>query len=94
MVAAQSQGQKPQRTITSAAHRRFNGGNIDAPHRHHRFEGPLGGGRIGVRDDAGQRHWSDLPRHAPAVLAPAAGALAATIVDDGIPVAIGFSSGS
>ena len=58
------------------------------------FPNPIGngysGGGIMVGDRVGQCHRCDLPRHAPFVFAPAACAFFAAVIDDGIPVAVGF----
>ena len=50
----------------------------------------LGGCAIGIADGLCQGYRRDLPTHAPFILAPAAGAFLATIVDDGVPVAVCF----
>src|SRR5262245_46054355 len=73
----------------SAAHRLLDGGDVDLPHGHHRLERALGLVAAG-RHRVGQHARCDLPRHAPFVLAPAAGALLAAIADDGVPVAVGL----
>lgn len=73
-----------------ATNRRFDCGDLDFPHRHHGIERPLGGGAVGAGVGPGQRDGGDLPGDAPLVLAPAAVALLAAVVDDGIPVTIGL----
>src|SRR5690606_14658801 len=67
---------------------RLDGGHVDFPHLHHRREDPPGDRRIGVGDALKQNAWRDLPGNAPAVLAPAAGALLPAIADEGVPVAV------
>ena len=59
-------------------------------HFHHRLEGALGRGAIRVGDGGGEGAWRDLPRQAPFVLAPAAGAFLAAVADDRVPQAVGF----
>src|SRR5690606_28066594 len=67
----------------------FDGGDVELFHRHHGFKGPPG--FIAARlHGLGQRAWSDLPGHAPLVLAPATHAFLPAIAHDGIPVAVGF----
>src|SRR3569833_2651245 len=56
----------------------------------HRLERALGSGAIGIGDSGGERAWRDLPRQAPLVLAPAAGALLTAVVHDRMPQAVGF----
>ena len=71
----------------STATRRFDRGNVDLLHAHHRTERApclLAAGR----ERLGQYTRRDLPGDAPLVFAPAARALLATIADDGIPVAV------
>src|SRR6185503_10210791 len=75
--------------LTSAAPRRVDGGDVDLLHAHHRLEGALGLGATG-RKRVDQRARGDLPREAPAVLAPAALAFLAAIADDRVPVAVGL----
>jgi len=63
--------------------------HIDLLHLHHRLESPFRfrpAGRHGLR----QRPRRDLPRHTPAILAPATRAFLSAVVDDRIPVSIGF----
>src|SRR5208283_2186995 len=68
----------------------LNFSNVDTAHGHHGVHRPLRGGAIRIlqRGNQGSRH--DLPRKAPAVLAPAALAFAAAILDNRIPVAVGL----
>lgn len=71
------------------AHRRFDRGHVDLLHFHHRRERPrcnlaAGGHRLG------QHARRDLPRHAPLVLAPAAGAFSTAIANDRVPVTVGL----
>src|SRR5439155_7596948 len=63
--------------------------HVDLLHRHHGVEGALGLGASG-RHRLGQRARSDLPGEAPAVLAPAALALLASVADDRVTVAVRF----
>src|SRR3954453_7138113 len=63
-------------------------GDVDLPHRHHGFHGALRGGAIRVGRRLEQHARRDLPGEAPAVLAPAASALLATIADDRVPVTV------
>ena len=63
--------------------------DVDFLHFHHRIEGAFcfsAASRHCFRQDP----WRDLPGETPLVLAPAARALLTAIVDDGVPVAIGF----
>src|SRR4051794_32248806 len=69
---------------------RFDLGDVDLLHRHHRFECPLGGAAIGIVHRLEQHARSDLPGKAPVVLAPAALAFLAAIADNRVPVAIGL----
>src|SRR5207244_4648810 len=71
----------------SHASRRLDGGNVDLLHRHHRLERTSCLSATG-RKRIGQRTWGDLPREAPAVLAPTARAFLAAVADDRIPVAV------
>src|SRR5215470_10511466 len=73
---------------TSAAPGCFDGRDVDLRHFHHRFESTLGRGAIGTGDHGSEDAWRDLPRQAPLVLAPAAGAFLAAVAHDGIPQAI------
>src|SRR5690606_3142610 len=72
----------------SIAARRLDGGDVDLLHRHHRLECALGDRRVGAEDRFAQRNWGALPGDAPLVLAPAALAFLAAVVDDRVPVAI------
>ena len=74
----------------SAASRGLDGGDVDLAHRHHRLEDALGHGRVGVGIAFGERARRDLPRQAPAVLAPAAFAFLAAVVDDRVPQSVGL----
>src|SRR5579863_2713183 len=65
-------------------------GNVDLLHFHHRLERALGGRSIRAGRRLHQHPRSDLPRQAPAVLAPAALALGSAVTDDRVPVAIGL----
>src|SRR5688572_4381933 len=74
-------------TCCSAAHSRFDGGDVDLLHRHHRLERTLG--RVAALGECiGQHPRRDLPTNAPLVLAPAALAFLAAIADDCVPVAV------
>src|SRR5690349_8322900 len=75
---------------TSAPPGRFDGSDVDLPHLHHRFESPLGGRAIGIGERVDEGAWRDLPRQAPFVLAPAAGAFLAAVADDGVPQTVRF----
>src|SRR3954447_18537693 len=55
-----------------AAERRFDLGDVDLFHIHHRFERALGGAAIGIVHRLEQDARCDLPGKAPLVLAPAA----------------------
>ena len=83
-------GSDPQRVVsTSAPPRCLDGRDVDLLHRHHRVERTLGLGATS-RHRVGERARGDLPREAPAVLAPAALAFLAAIADDRVPVAVGL----
>src|SRR5438105_15448815 len=71
----------------SPASRRLDGGNVDLLHRHHRLERTSCLSATGRRR-IGQRTWGDLPREAPAVLAPTARTFLAAVANDCIPVAV------
>ena len=73
--------------LALAAARRLDGGDVDLPHRHHRFECALGLSAAGGKR-VGEHAWGDLPVEAPAVLTPTARAFGAAIVDDGIPESV------
>src|SRR3546814_13237686 len=75
-------------SIGSAGPRGFDRRDVDLLHRHHRVHRTLGGGAIGTGRCIEQRARGDLPRKAPAILAPAAHAFLATIADDRVPIAI------
>jgi len=75
---------------TSTAARRLDCSDVDLCHLHHRIESTLGGGGVGIGYRFGQSDRRNLPGQAPFVLAPAARALLATVVDDCFPVTIGF----
>jgi hypothetical protein len=70
--------------------RRLDRSDVDFSHLHHRIERAFGGSRIGIGDRFPQGDWRNLPGHPPFVLAPAALTLLATVVDDRVPVPIGF----
>src|SRR5262245_19473099 len=73
----------------SAPPRGLDRGDVDLLHRHHRREGPLclvASCCHGIRQHARR----DLPREAPAVLAPSALTLPAAIADDRVPIAVRF----
>src|SRR3954464_2279044 len=91
-AAANATASQPSKaSIPLAASRRFDGGDVDLAHFHHRLERALGGGAIGIGDGVGQRDRRNLPGQSPFVLAPAACALLAAIADDRLPVAVRFS---
>ena len=77
-------------STSSPRERCFDGGDVDLLHLHHRLEGTFRGGPVGVDDRVEQHPRGDLPRHAPLVLAPATGALAAVVVDDRVPQTVGL----
>src|SRR6476660_7465650 len=62
-----------------ALERGFDLGDVDLLHGHHRLEGALGGGAIGVVHRLDKNTRSDLPGEAPLVLAPTALAFLAAI---------------
>src|SRR5918994_2756467 len=73
----------------SAAHSRFDGGNVDLLHRHQRLERTLS--RVAALGECiGQHTRGDLPANAPFVLAPAALAFLPAIADYCVPVAVGL----
>lgn len=65
-------------------------GDVDFPHCHHRIHRTLGGGAIRILRRRQQRARGNLPRKAPAVLAPAAHAFLAAVADDGVPQPVGL----
>src|SRR6266571_1134248 len=71
----------------SASPRGLDGGDVDLLHRHHRLEGALCLIASGCKR-VGQRTRRDLPREAPAVLAPTALAFRSAIADDRVPVTV------
>src|SRR3979411_2378461 len=73
--------------VTSASTRRFDGGDVDLLHRHHRLEGTLCLTATS-RKRLGQHARGDLPGEAPAVFAPTALAFRAAIADDRVPVTV------
>ncbi len=70
---------------------RFDCCDVDLSHFHHGLERAFGCGGIRVDDCRNERARRDLPRQAPLVLAPAAGAFVAAVSDDRVPQAVGFS---
>src|SRR4051812_31561284 len=64
--------------------------DVDLPHRHHRFHGPLRRAAVRVGRRLEQHARRDLPGEPPAILAPAAGALLAAVADDRVPVTVGL----
>src|SRR4051794_31688050 len=73
-----------------SALRSLDPGDVDLAHGHHRFECSPGRGLVGIAVGPQQRTGCDLPRKAPAVLAPAALAFLPAIADDGIPIMVGL----
>src|SRR5215203_4225743 len=72
-----------------ASNSRFDGGDVDLLHRHHRLERTFR--RVSaLRECIGQYPRDDLPANAPFVLAPAALALLPPVADDRVPVAVGL----
>src|SRR5215204_3705295 len=65
-------------------------GDVDLAHRHHRFECSPGRRLVRIAVGPQQRTRRDLPRKAPAILAPAASAFLPAIADDGVPIAVGL----
>jgi hypothetical protein len=79
----------PKADITSTAPRRFDRGDVDLLHLHHRVKCAFCSiAASGERFD--QDAWCDLPGDAPLVFAPAASAFLPAITDDCVPVSIGF----
>ena len=70
--------------------RRLDHGDVDLPHRHYGFHGPFCCGPVGVGRRPELLARRDLPREAPAVLAPDAGARLAAVSDDRVPITIGL----
>lgn len=64
--------------------------DVDFSHLHHRIERALGGSRIGIGDRFPQGDRCNLPGHLQFVLALTARTLLSTVVDDRVPVTIGF----
>jgi hypothetical protein len=82
-------GADPMSAFPSAAACSLDFGNVDFTHLHHRIEGAFGFSstrRYRVRQHARR----DLPGDSPTVPTPAASALLAAVVDDGVPIAIRF----
>src|SRR5215471_3638384 len=73
--------------FASASPRCLDGGDVDFLHRHHGCEGAFCLSATGCKR-IDQHSRSDLPREAPAVLAPTALAFLAAIADDRVPVAV------
>src|SRR6476659_957504 len=76
--------------LNSAAARRLDCSDVNFSHCHHRIKRALSFIATG-RHCVGQHTRRNLPRHAPFIFAPAAGALLAAIADDGVPIAVGLS---
>src|SRR5215207_3133823 len=64
--------------------------DVDLAHGHHGFHRSPGRFPIGIGHGLQQRAWRDLPREAPSIPAPAAGAFFSTPTDDRLPIAIRF----
>lgn len=79
--------------VTSTTPRRLDGGDLYLAHLHHGLEGALGSLGVGIGDRLGEGEGGDLPGDAPPVLAPAALARPAAVLDDGVPVAIRLGLG-
>src|SRR4029450_11834020 len=73
-----------------SALRSLDPGDVDLAHRHHRFECSPGRDLVRIAVGPQQRTRRDLPRKAPAILAPAAGIFLSAIADDGVPVTVGL----
>src|SRR4029453_924640 len=69
--------------------RRFDRGNVDLFHVHHRIERALCSLAAGG-EGLGKHAWRDLPGDAPLVFAPAARALLAAVAYNGVPIAVGL----
>src|SRR5204862_384759 len=67
----------------------LDGSNVDLLHLHHRLKRALGFIPAGIQR-FGEGARGDLPGEAPFVAAPTALAFLPAVVDDGIPVAVGF----
>src|SRR5437016_7871961 len=74
----------------STAACRFDRGDINLGHLHHRIERALGGSAIRIGYRLGQGGRRNLPGQAPFVLAPAARALLTAVGDERVPVSIRF----
>src|SRR3954453_20378407 len=74
-----------------SALRSLDPGDVDLGHGHHRFECSPGRGLVRIAVGPQQRTRRAMPRKAPAIFAPAAGAFLSAIADDGVPVTVGLS---
>ena len=80
---------QPSGNSIAQPHSRFDGGDVDLLHRHHRLERTFS--RVGALGECiGQHTRGDLPANTPFVLAPAALAFLPAIADDCVPVAVGL----
>src|ERR1700679_1736221 len=70
--------------------RTFYRGNIDLLHGHHRLHRTPSGITIRPADEFEQPPGRDLPRKAPAVLAPAAWCFSSAIAGNGSPISVGL----
>src|SRR5262249_50814220 len=68
----------------------FDLGDVDPAHGHHGVHRPLRGGTIRILQRGDQGSWHDLPGKTPAILAPTTLALTAAVLNDRIPITIGF----
>ncbi len=76
-------------TVLSPTHGLLNHRNVNLFHRHHGLEGTFG--HVTAASEGIRQHLrGDLPRHAPFIFAPAALAFLSTVIDDRVPVAVGF----
>src|SRR3712207_1577280 len=73
-----------------SALRSLDPGDVDLAHRHHRFKCSPGRGLVRIAVGPQQRTRRDLPRKAPAILAPTAIAFLPAIADDGVPITVGL----
>src|SRR3954447_7673551 len=73
-----------------SALRSLDPGDVDLAHRHHRLERSPGCGLVGIAVGPQQGAGRDLPRKAPAILAPVASAFLPAIADDGVPITVGL----
>src|SRR5699024_896084 len=79
----------PSHSWPRAAHCRLDLGDVDLAHNHHCFERTLCD--FSARSHRLSQHtWRNLPRYAPFIFAPSAHTLYPTMVNDGVPIAVGL----